>query len=243
MPLLEVDRLTVRYGKRVAVNEISLGVERGEVVGMLGPNGAGKSTALLAIAGALSPAGGTVRVGGVDAREQPLAARARVGLCDQPPTMYEFFTVAEHLEFVAESRGHAGDARTRELIDELALGEVAERLVRELSFGYRQRVGLAAALVGATDVVLLDETLNGLDPHAARAARGVLGRAAERGCAVLMSTHLLGVAERLCTRLLFIDAGKIVRDVSQAELGELMAGGPGAVEALYLSLITQGEKA
>jgi ABC-2 type transport system ATP-binding protein len=242
-PLLEVNDLTVRYGKREALRGFSLSVRGGEVVGMLGPNGAGKSTALLAIAGAVAPVAGRVRVAGVDAQGDPLAARRRIGLCDQPPTMYEFFTVAEHVEFVAEARGKPGDPATRELLAELGLADVADRLVRELSFGYRQRVGLAAALAGATDVVLLDETLNGLDPHAARAARGALERAAARGAAVVMSTHLLGVAERLCTRLLFMEGGRTVHEVDGAAMDELGRGGAAAVEELYLSVIKRGEEA
>ena len=234
---LEVDGLTVRYGRRVAVDDLSIRVDAGEIVGLLGPNGAGKSTALLAVAGALAPAAGRVRVGGLDAAARPLEARARVGLADQPPTLYEFFTVAEHVGFVAEARGHAGDPRTPALLADLGLGRVADRLCRELSFGYRQRVGLAAALAGGTDVILLDETLNGLDPHAARAAREVLAGSARTGAAVLMSTHLLGVAERLCSRIVIMDAGRIVRDVRGDELAALVSGGTGAVEELYLSLV------
>jgi ABC-2 type transport system ATP-binding protein len=241
-PLLEVQDLSVRYGKRVALSGLSLSIGAGEVVGLLGPNGAGKSTALLAIAGAVAPSSGKVRVAGIDAAESPLAARARVGLCDQPPTMYEFFTVAEHLEFVAEARGAARDAQTAALVSELGLEPVAGRPIRELSFGYRQRVGLAAALAGGTNVVLLDETLNGLDPHAARAARETLSRAAAGGAAILMSTHLLAVAERLCTRLVFVDQGKLVRDVGRAELDQLLSHGVDAVEELYLSLVA-AEKA
>jgi ABC-2 type transport system ATP-binding protein len=157
--------------------------------------------------------------------------------------MYEFFTVAEHVEFVAEARGRAADPATQALLADLGLAEVADRLVRELSFGYRQRVGLAAALAGQTDVVLLDETLNGLDPHAARAARTVLEAAAQRGAAIVMSTHLLGVAERLCTRLLFMEGGRTVHEVGPDAMPALTAGGAAAVEALYLSVIKRGEAA
>jgi ABC-2 type transport system ATP-binding protein len=240
--LLEVEDLSVRYGKRVALSGLTVSLGAGEVVGLLGPNGAGKSTALLAIAGAVAASAGKVRVGGIDAHAEPLKARARVGLCDQPPTMYEFFTVAEHVEFVAEARGAGNDPRTRALLAELGLDAVAERPIRELSFGYRQRVGLAAALAGGTNVVLLDETLNALDPHAARAARETLARSAAAGAAILMSTHLLAVAERLCTRLLFVDQGKLIRDVGRAELDALLGRGVDAVEELYLSLVS-AEKA
>jgi ABC-2 type transport system ATP-binding protein len=230
--LLAVEGLTVRYGRRVAVDGLSFQVDAGEVVGLLGPNGAGKSTALAAIAGALEPAAGTVLVDG-----QPASvARGRVGLADQPPALYDFLTVEEHLDFVRDARGGTPEPA---LLAELGLGGVAGQLCRELSFGYRQRVGLAAALVGGARVVLLDETLNGLDPHAARRARSVVSAAAARGCAVVLSTHLLAVAERLCTRVLVLDKGKLVRDLGGAELEALVAQGAGALEELYLGLVAE----
>src|SRR5262249_12327767 len=158
-----------------------------------------------------------IRVDGVDLATAPRSARAKVGFADQPPALYEFFTVAEHVGFVAEARGAAGGAGAK-VLGELGLSKIAERPCRELSFGVRQRVGLAAALVGPVQVSLLDETLNGLAPHASRAARTALLAAAARGCAILMSTHLLGVAERLCDRILVMDKGKLVADCHGDEL-------------------------
>jgi len=238
---LEVIDLTVHYGKRVAVDNLSLRLQPGELVALLGPNGAGKSTSLLAMAGALLPSAGQVHIAGADMYRDALAARARVGFADQPPSLYEFFTVAEHLAFVAETRGDTQTDGQRAILDDLGLGKIADRLCRELSFGMRQRVGLAAALVGDTKIILLDETLNGLDPRAAKAAREVLLRVADRGAAVLMSTHLLGVAERLCQRILIMDKGKLQTDVQGDELTELLDRGPGAIEELYLSLVTDVE--
>jgi ABC-2 type transport system ATP-binding protein len=236
--------VVVRYDKRVAVDGLSLRVESGEIVGLLGPNGAGKSTALAAVAGAVAPAGGAIAVCGADLAREPLAARARVGFADQPPALYDFFTVAEHLEFIAECRtgGDVGDrAGHTALLGELGLAGVAGRLCRELSFGMRQRVGLAAALVGGARLVLLDETLNGLDPRAAVAAREVLARAAGAGAAVVLSTHLLGVAERLCQRILIIDRGRLKVDLAGEELRALVARGAGAVEALYLAEVAAAD--
>lgn len=230
--LLSARNLTVRYGRRTALEGLTLSVDRGEIVGLLGPNGAGKSTALLAMAGAVMTAGGEVTIDGRPAVE----ARALLGLADQPPTLYDFLTVEEHLAFVRDARNGIADP---ELLADLGLAGVAGQLCRELSFGYRQRVGLAAALVGGTRVVLLDETLNGLDPHAAKRARQVLTKTAAQGSAVLMSTHLLGIAERLCTRIVIIDKGRLVRDVPRAELDALLAGGTGALEELYLSLVAE----
>jgi ABC-2 type transport system ATP-binding protein len=233
---LTVEDLVVHYGKRVAVDGVSLTLRRGEVVALLGPNGAGKSTSLLALAGAVTPTRGRIAIGGVSLADAPLDARRKIGFADQPPGLYEFFTVEEHVGFVAEARGGAA-ADVKGLLDELGLAGIAHRPCRELSFGMRQRVGLAAALVGGVDVVLLDETLNGLDPHAARAARAAVAAAAARGAAVLMSTHLLGVAERLCQRVLIMDQGKLVADRAGAELEQLVAAGPGALEDLYVSLV------
>ena len=123
------------------------------------------------------------------------------------------------------------------MLDELGLAAVADRPCRELSFGMRQRVGLAAALVGPVELVLLDETLNGLDPHASRSARATLRATAHRGAAILMSTHLLGVAERMCDRILLLDKGKLIADKRGPELDELLHKGPSGVEDFYVSLI------
>jgi ABC-2 type transport system ATP-binding protein len=209
---------------------------------MLGPNGAGKSTSLLAIAGALVPSKGQIRVGGRELGEEPLNVRASIGFADQPPSLYEFFTVAEYLAFVAETRGSKDTDEQAGMLADLGLSSIARRLCRELSFGMRQRVGLAAALVGGVEVVLLDESLNGLDPRAAVRARSALSKAAERGAAILMSTHLLGIAERLCQRILIMDQGVLRADVSGDELDSLLAKGPGAIEELYLSLVSEPEE-
>ncbi len=232
----EIRELVVQYGKRIAVDHLSLDLRAGDVTLLLGPNGAGKSTALSAMAGALLPASGTIRIAGHDIAAAPLAAKQRLGFADQPPALYEFLTVAEHLGFVAAARGAAESEVTR-VMAQLQLDGIAGRPCRELSFGMRQRVGLAAALIGDVAVVLLDETLNGLDPYAARSARAAVEDTARRGAAVLMSTHLLGGAERLCQRVIIMDQGKIVADRTGAELAELVAGGAGALEELYVSVV------
>ena len=235
--IAQIDELTIHYGKRVAVDGLSLALEAGQIALMLGPNGAGKSTTLSALAGTILPSAGTIEIAGEDVARAPRSVRAKVGFADQPPALYEFFTVAEHVGFVAQARGAdaaAGDAA----LDELGLAKIKHRPCRELSFGMRQRVGLAAALVGPVELVLLDETLNGLDPHAVRAARATLRAAADRGAAILLSTHLLGVAERMCDRILMMDKGKLVADRRGAELDALLREGPSAVEDFYVSLIT-----
>jgi ABC-2 type transport system ATP-binding protein len=234
--IAQIEQLTIHYGKRVAVDGLSLALEAGQIVLMLGPNGAGKSTTLSAMAGAIVPSAGSIVIAGEDVARAPRSVRRKVGFADQPPALYEYFTVAEHVGFVAEARG--ADARAGEqVLTELGLEKIMHRPCRELSFGMRQRVGLAAALVGPVELVLLDETLNGLDPHAVRSARATLRAAADRGAAILMSTHLLGVAERMCDRILMMDKGKLVADRTGDQLRELLLKGPSAVEDFYVSLI------
>jgi ABC-type multidrug transport system ATPase subunit len=235
--IARVRELTIQYGSRVAVDGLDLELHAGEIALLLGPNGAGKSTTLSAMAGAVLPSRGSIEVDGQDLATAPRSARAKVGFADQPPALYEFFTVEEHVGFIAEARGADPNAAVTQILADLALSKIAGRPCRELSFGMRQRVGLAAALVGPVKLVLLDETLNGLDPHASRAARSTLRAAADKGAAILMSTHLLGVAERLCDRIIVMNKGKLVEDRRGDAVKELLASSPTAVEDLYVSLI------
>jgi ABC-2 type transport system ATP-binding protein len=232
----KVDGLTVHYGKRKAVDGLAFELTAGEIVLLLGPNGAGKSTTLSAMAGAVLPSGGTIEIAGQDLATAPRSARRKVGFADQPPALYEFFTVAEHVGFVAHARG-VDAAAADGVLAQLGLAKIAARPCRELSFGMRQRVGLAAALVGPVELILLDETLNGLDPHASRAARATLRAAADRGAAILMSTHLLGVAEHMCDRILLMNKGALIADRRGGEVTALLAKGPSAVEDFYVSLV------
>lgn len=226
--IAQVRQLTIQYGNRVAVDHLDLGLEAGEIALLLGPNGAGKSTTLAAMAGAVLPSAGSIAIDGEDLATAPRTARAKLGFADQPPALYEYFTVEEHVGFIAEARGADAGAAAA-MLDKLGLAKIAARPCRELSFGMRQRVGLAAALVGPVKVALLDETLNGLDPHAARAARATLRAFADGGGAILMSTHLLGVAEKLCDRVIVMAKGKIVHDRRDVD--------PATLEELYVSLI------
>ena len=239
---LHVDELTVHYGRRAAVLDLSLELEPGEIVGLLGPNGAGKSTSLMAIAGGILPTKGSITVAGHRLEDEPLEAKSRIGFADQPPSLYEFFTVKEQLAFIGDVRGTNDPEAHERLLARLGLASIGERMCRELSFGMRQRVGLAAALVASPPVVLLDETLNGLDPRAAVQAREVLKEAAGSGQAVLMSTHLLGIAERLCDRIIIMDQGRVRLDVRGSELESLVSEGVGALERLYLDTVANPDE-
>jgi len=235
--IARVRELTIQYGSRVAVDGLDLELHAGEFALLLGPNGAGKSTTLSAMAGSVLPSRGTIEVDGQDLATAPRSARAKVGFADQPPALYEFFTVEEHVGFIAEARGADPKAAVAEVLASLSLSKIAGRPCRELSFGMRQRVGLAAALVGPIKLALLDETLNGLDPHASRSARSTLRAAADKGAGILMSTHLLGVAEHMCDRILLMNKGKLVADKRGDEVKTLLASGPSAIEDFYVSLV------
>lgn len=228
MAVLELHNLRVNYGRREAVCGIDLTVEPGEVLGLLGPNGAGKSTTLLAAAGVVKASGGSVRVDGHD----PNAAKSKsaVGFADQPPSLYEFLTAREHLRFVAEARCGSSEA-VEPLCEQLGLVAFADRLCRELSYGMRQRVGLAAALCGGPRLVLLDETLNGLDPDAGRRAATAIQAASADGVGVVLSTHLMDMAARLCHRVVVLNHGRLVA----AKDGRLTATD---LEELYLANVT-----
>ena len=235
--IAEIRQLTIQYGARIAVDALDLELAGGEITLLLGPNGAGKSTTLAAMAGAVLPSAGSIILDGEDLATAPRSARAKIGFADQPPQLYDFLTAAEHVGFVAEARG-AAEGAVEAVLDKLGLTKIAGRPCRELSFGMRQRVGLAAALVGPVQLILLDETLNGLDPKASRAARTTLRETADAGAAILMSTHLLGVAERLCDRILMMDQGKLMADKRGAEVRALLAQGPTALEDFYLGTLS-----
>jgi ABC-2 type transport system ATP-binding protein len=232
MTAASISNLSVRYGRRTAVNNVSVTLRAGQITLLLGPNGAGKSTLLSAVSGAIAPSSGAIEIDGQPADTM----KHKIGFADQPPSLYEYFTVSEHVGFVAEARNSSPDA-AQAVLQQLGLGNILDRPCRELSFGMRQRVGMAAALVGNTSVILLDETLNGLDPHATRHAITALRGAATGGAAVLMSTHLLGSAERACDRVLLMFEGELLEDIAGVQLSTLLASSPTALEDLYIARI------
>jgi ABC-2 type transport system ATP-binding protein len=210
-PPLRIANLTRRYGDLVAVDDLSLEVECGEIVGFLGPNGAGKTTALRVCAGLLPPHAGRVMISGADIATAPLAARARLGLVPDEPFLYERMTPVEFLEFVAalyDVPPSLAAGRADDLIARFELEPVAGELLEACSRGMRQKVSIAAALLHDPPLVLLDEPLTGLDPHAVRAVKDLLRERAARGCGALVSTHLLEVAERLCDRVVIVHRGR-----------------------------------
>lgn len=213
-PLLEAHGLSVRLGAERGVRNISLTLQRGDIVGLLGLNGAGKSTTLRMLCGVLVPDEGTVTVNGLSMADNALQARAQVGyLPDQPP-LYDDMRVYEYLSLTGSIRGLRGKRlkdRQARVIEQCALGDVQRKIISTLSKGYRQRIGLAQALIHEPAVVMLDEPANGLDPQQMDSMRTLIRQVGERQ-AILFSTHLLSEACATCNRIAIIHDGELVAD-------------------------------
>ena len=213
-PMISVQKLVKRYGKKLAVDDLSFEVDRGEVVGFLGPNGAGKSTTLRILAGFLGMSSGTVTVAGHDIKDQSFEARQKIGYMPEAVPLYTEMRVAEYLAFRAELKRVARSER-RSAVDEAMqkanVDDVANVLIGNLSKGYRQRVGLADALVARPPLLVLDEPTAGLDPNQIREVRAVI-KELGREHTVLLSTHILSEVEASCSRVVVIAKGKLVAE-------------------------------
>jgi ABC-2 type transport system ATP-binding protein len=212
---LVIDGLTRRFGSVTAVNGLSLEVRAGEIVGFLGANGAGKTTTLRCASGLLAADAGRIEVAGADLDREPRVAKARLGLVPDRPFLYERLSAREFLAFVAALYDLPADAAARradELLVRLELAPHADRTVEGYSLGMRQKAAIAAALLPSPPLLLLDEPLNGLDPPSARLLKTLLREHARAGGGVLVSTHLLDVAERLCDRVVILRSGSVVAE-------------------------------
>ena len=209
--MIEVDGLTRYYGEFAAVTDLSFKVEPGEVVGMLGPNGAGKTTTLRSLVGIIRPTRGSIRICGHDLLTDPVPAKQQLAFIPDEPQLFDHLTVREHLQFMARIY-NVPDAPTRidMLLDELELSEKKTALPDALSRGMKQKLAIACGLLHDPRALLLDEPLTGLDPGAIRKTKQTIVRQAERGAAVILSSHLLSLVEELCTRLIVIDRGRLV---------------------------------
>ena len=218
--MISVESVTKRYGALTAVDGVSFEVQRGEVVGFLGPNGAGKTTTMRMLAGTLQPDAGAVRLDGRPISEDLTAARKRIGYMPESNALYTEMLVSEYLDFAAELRGLRGADRRaalRDAIEQTGIGDVYYRPIGQLSKGYRQRVGLAAAILHRPEVLILDEPTEGLDPNQRIEIRRLI-RELGKDRTVILSTHVLGEVEATCSRLLIISRGRVAADGGVAEL-------------------------
>ncbi|QDF06359.1 ABC transporter ATP-binding protein [Myxococcus xanthus] len=217
--MIEVQHLTKRYRDRVAVDDLTFQVEAGEILGFLGPNGAGKSTTMKILTGFLPPSEGVVRVGGYDVEAQPLEVKRRIGYLPEMPPLYVEMTVRGYLRFVASLKGLSGSALKAELervATLMGVTHVMDRVIQNLSKGYKQRVGIAQALLGSPPVLILDEPTEGLDP-AQRAELRALIKGLAGKHTVILSTHILPEVTMTCQKVLIIHQGKMAAydDISQ----------------------------
>jgi ABC-2 type transport system ATP-binding protein len=218
--MIEVNNLTKHFGPKVAVDNLSLSVRKGEVLGFLGPNGAGKSTTMRMITGFLPPTAGTVSVGGDDMLEKPNLAKARIGYLPESAPLYLDMTVEGFLGFTAELRGKSGSAKAEAVnraIDTCFLQKVRRQSIDTLSKGYRHRTCLAQAIIHDPEVLILDEPTDGLDPNQKDVVRNLI-REMGRTKAIIFSTHILEEVEACCSRAIIIDQGRIVADGTPQEL-------------------------
>ncbi len=226
MDMIEVSGLVKSYGPIQAVKDIQFRVKKGEVVGFLGPNGAGKSTTMKIITGSMAPSGGSVRVAGFDVFEEPLEVKRRIGYLPENPPVYGEMTVESYLRFVARLKGISGERVSKQVeksIEKTDLGSVRKRLIQNLSKGFRQRVGIAQALVSDPEVLILDEPTSGLDPRQVAEVRALI-QELKGEHTIILSTHILPEVQTMCERIIIINRGRIVAEDSLAGLSNRMAG-------------------
>jgi len=210
--MIKVEGLTKRYGRNIAVDNISFEVEKGQIVGFLGPNGAGKTTTMRVLTCFMPPTLGTAQVAGFDVIEQPMEVKKRIGYLPETPPLYPEMEVVEYLTFVGRLKGVPSSnlaRRVEEVAEKCAVTDVKTKLISKLSKGYRQRVGLAQAIIHNPDVLILDEPTAGLDPHQIMETRDLIkGLAGDH--TIILSTHILPEVEQTCERVVIIAKGKLV---------------------------------
>ena len=212
--MIEVQHVTKRYGPVAAVNDVSFRVEAGQILGFLGPNGAGKTTTMRVLTGYLPPTEGTATIAGFDVLEEPIEAKRRTGYLPESPPLYPDMTVREYLTFVARINGLASterDNRIGQVMERTSIGDVADRHCGKLSKGYRQRVGLAQAILHNPDVLILDEPTAGLDPKQIIETRELIKELAGDHT-IILSTHILPEVAQTCERVVIINKGRVVAE-------------------------------
>lgn len=224
--MIEVTNLTKKYGDHIAVDQLSFRVEKGQIYGFLGPNGAGKSTTMNIITGYLAATEGTVTINGKDVQKDPEEAKRAIGYLPELPPLYVDMTVREYLEFVAELKKVPKKEREQQIDDVMGMTQITDmqqRLIKNLSKGYRQRVGLAQAILGYPEVIILDEPTVGLDPKQIIEIRDLIRKLGENHT-VILSSHILSEVSAVCDHIMIIAHGKLVASDSPENLQRLMSG-------------------
>jgi ABC-2 type transport system ATP-binding protein len=237
--LIEIDGLTKTYGNAHALNGLNLKVMPGEIYGLLGPNGAGKTTTLRITAGLIEPTSGSVIISGFDATKESLQAKAKIGYVAEIPILYESLSPRELLEFAASVRGIDKDALNRRLSQLAEAFDVASAFdspIATLSMGTKQKVAIIAALIHQPPVLLLDEPLNSLDARSNKILRELLSLHVQKGGAVLFSTHIMEIAQKLCSRIGIIFQGKIVAEGNLDQLRAQTGGKDATLEEVFMKL-------
>ena len=217
--MIELSHVSREFGTFRAVDDVSFSIPTGQIVGLLGPNGAGKTTTMRMITGFLKPTGGTISIDGADIIETPVAAKQKIGYMPESAPLYSDMIVADYLRYVAEVQGADASEKVPELCAQCGLKEVMHKNIGDLSRGYRQRVGLAHALMNDPEILILDEPTSGLDPNQIEDVRALIKEIGKTRT-VIISTHILSEVEMICGRVIIIAKGRLVADSPTAELRE-----------------------
>jgi ABC-2 type transport system ATP-binding protein len=243
--MLEIVGLTKYFGKLAAVGNLSFQVTGGEIVGLLGPNGAGKTTTIRCIAGILQPDAGSVRLGGHDIATEPEAAKRTLAYVPELPNAYDLLTVMEHLRFIAAAFDTEDEmVRAEPLLRSLDLWEKRNALASSLSKGMRQKMAVACAFIHRPQILCFDEPLVGIDPKGARELKDLLIKERDAGKAILVSTHQLDTAERLCDRVIIMNRGTVLAEGTLAEMhARARMGASATLEDVFLALTEESDAA
>ncbi len=240
--MIELTHLTKDFGTTVAVDRLSLHVRPGEIYGFIGPNGAGKTTTIRMMGGIIEPTSGNIRIGGIDMKKDPVAAKHIIGFVPDRPFLYEKLTGMEFLKFISDLY-HVPSAfmpgRARELLKQFALWEWADEIIEAYSHGMKQRLIIAAALLHDPKVLVVDEPMVGLDPAAVRLVKDILKGLALQNVTIFVSTHTLGIAEDLCDRIGVIHKGTLLAQGTMAELNQAAKTGEARLEEVFLTLVKE----
>ncbi|MBD3408280.1 MAG: ATP-binding cassette domain-containing protein [Candidatus Lokiarchaeota archaeon] len=245
MSAIEIKNLTKSYGELVAVSDLSFEVHEGEIYGLLGPNGAGKSTTLKVMMGLLKPDKGTTKIFGIDSQEDPVGAKSLVGYAPEEKSLYESLTARELFEFVASVRNipeQRCNQRLEEMVKALDFQEHVDKMIVTLSAGNKQKALLISIMLHAPKLLILDEPFSGLDVRTARIMKEVVKIHTQNGGSVLLSTHIMEVAEGLCDRIGIIDDGKLVGQGTMTELRTQAKEESATLEQLFLRLTGQEDE-